>query len=86
MSYQVHLTTQAQKDLGEIPKVEKNKIKRKLFLLEKEIRIGKKLEGKLSNLFSLKAWPYRIIYLIDKKNEAWVTHIMHRKEVYTDYA
>lgn len=78
----VFLTTQAQKDLKEIPVMEIKKIKRKLLLLEKEPNNGKKLTGKLDNLFSLKAWPYRIIYLINEKQEVWIVHIMHRKEVY----
>jgi addiction module RelE/StbE family toxin len=80
--YKVFLTTQAEKDLKTLPKAEKNKIRKKLLLLEKEPFSGKKLSGKLANFYSLKVWPYRIIYIIDKEKEIWVVHIMHRQEGY----
>lgn len=79
---QVFFTTQAQKDISRLPKREINKIKRGLALLEQNSLAGKKLTGKLRDLYSLKAWPYRIIYLINKGKEVWIIHIMHRKEVY----
>lgn len=78
----VFLANQAQDDIAKLPKKEINKIKRKLGLLANDLFAGKKLTGKLHNLYSLKAWPYRIIYMINKKKEVWVVHIMHRKEVY----
>lgn len=80
--YKIFLTAQAQKDLKTLLKTEKNKIKKKLFLLEKEPFSGKKLSGKLINFYSLKVWPYRIIYLLNKEKEIWVVHIMHRQEGY----
>jgi len=78
----IFLTPQAQEDIKKIPKTEKNKIKKKLLLLEKEPFSGKKLMGKLKDLYSLKAWPYRIIYYLDKKNNCWLVHILHRQEAY----
>lgn len=79
----VFLTPQALKDFRKLPISEQNKIKKRLHLLETEIYSGKKLAGKLSELYSLRAWPYRILYLI-QANEVWVTHIAHRQGVYRD--
>lgn len=78
----LYLTPQAQKDIKEIPKNELIKIKRKLLLIEQRPYNGKKLVGRLTGLFSLRAWPYRIIYLINKKHEVWIVHVMHRQEGY----
>lgn len=77
----VYLTSQATKDIRKLPTAEQKKIKKRLQLLTSEIYAGKKLAGKLSNLYSLRAWPYRIIYLI-QAGEVWVVHIAHRQGVY----
>ena len=45
--------------------------------------IGKKLKGKFSGAFSLRVWPYRIIYTIDKsKITVIILDIGHRQGVY----
>lgn len=78
----VFLSEQALKDIKKLPKPEFSKIKRKLKILETLNHIGKKLSGKLSHLYSVLSWPYRIIYLINEEGEIWVAHIMHRKDLY----
>jgi mRNA interferase RelE/StbE len=46
---------------------------------------GKKLEGELKNCYSSRAWPYRIIYEIRKKELVIVViKIGHRQGVYND--
>ncbi|KKU46808.1 MAG: hypothetical protein UX62_C0007G0005 [Microgenomates group bacterium GW2011_GWA2_46_7] len=77
----VYITPQAQKDYKKLPSVEQKKIKKRLTLLETDVIAGKKLAGKLSEVYSLRAWPYRILYII-QNHEAWVTHISHRQGVY----
>lgn len=77
----VYIAPQAQKDFKKLPPVEQKKIKKRLTLLEIDPYAGKKLAGKLSEVYSLRAWPYRILYIIQDK-EAWVTHIAHRQGVY----
>lgn len=77
----VFIANQAEKDFDKLPSIEKKKIRKKLNLLENNPLTGKKLSGKLEGFYSLKAWPYRIIYFI-KKNEIWVIHILHRQEAY----
>ncbi len=79
----VYITPQAKKDFDKLPAREQKKIKKRLTLLESDVYAGKKLTGKLSELYSLRAWPYRILYLIQTK-EVWVTHIAHRQGVYRD--
>lgn len=76
------LSTQAIKDTKRIPEVEKRKIRKKLDTLETDPFIGKKLGGELAGYYSLKVWPYRIIYLIKKNGEVWITHILHRQGAY----
>ena len=66
-----------------MPKSEQIKIKKRLLVLEQNPKEGKKLSGKLLGIRSLKAWPYRIIYLIEeKKKQIFVVTIAHRQEVY----
>lgn len=77
----VFLTNQAHKDYQKLPLVEQKKIKKRLNLLETDVLAGKRLTGKLSELYSLRAWPYRILYII-QNSEVWVVHIAHRKDVY----
>ena len=77
----VFLTPQSLKDYKKLPGVEQKKIKKRLALLETNLYSGKRLAGKLGEVYSLRAWPYRILYIIQDK-EAWVTHIAHRQGIY----
>jgi len=72
---------QAIKQLKKIPTLEKKKIVRKLELLSKDPFTGKMLKGELEDLYSLRAWPYRIIYEVSK-NEITVLSISHRQSAY----
>ena len=77
----VYLTEQAQKDLKGIASVERFKIRKKLTALIYDSVSGKKLTGKLTGFYSVRVWPYRIIYILNK-NEMWIVHVKHRKEAY----
>lgn len=79
----VIVTPKATKQYEHLPKIAQKKIKNKIKLLENDIRIGKKLSGDLSELRSLRAWPYRIIYYINEgKDSVFVTSIAHRQGAY----
>ena len=79
----VIVTPQAVKQFKHLPSSEQTKIKKKLISLENNSLAGKKLSGELSELRSLKAWPYRIIYYIDQnKQSIFITSILHRQGVY----
>ena len=80
---QVILSKEAQKNYNHLSKVQQAKIKKKLIVLQQNPLLGKKLEGKLAGDRSLRVWPYRIIYSIDKKqDEILVSSILHRQGAY----
>ncbi len=79
---QVFLTPEAKKQHLRLSKVEQRKVEKRLVLLEDKPLSGKKLLGKYANLRSLRAWPYRIIYYINSRQEVWVVSILHRQGVY----
>jgi mRNA-degrading endonuclease RelE of RelBE toxin-antitoxin system len=80
---QVIITPRVLKQYNRFPKIEQEKIKKKLLLLEKYPQEGKKLSGEYSELRSFKAWPYRMIYFInDRQRKLFVVTIAHRQGVY----
>lgn len=79
----VFLSDEATKQYSKLTINDKSKIDKKLLLLESNPLEGKKLSGQLAGTRSLKAWPYRIIYFIDKsRNEIWIASILHRQGAY----
>jgi len=77
------ITPKAQRQYNLLSRTEQAKIKKKLVILENEPFAGKKLSGDLNGLRSLRAWPYRIIYFINKNQEIiYVVSIAHRQGVY----
>lgn len=77
----IELTQTAKKQLKKIPKPETAKVARKLISLQTSPYLGKKLEGKLKDRYSVRAWPYRIIYVINN-NTIIIDTIEHRQGVY----
>lgn len=79
----ITLSKTAQKELSKIPRNNQEKVAKKIDLLEKFPYLGKKLSGELKDKYSLRAWPYRIIYEVDKKLGAVnILRIVHRQGVY----
>lgn len=79
----VYLTSNTQKLYKNIRDVKvKLRIKRALFKLLQNPHAGKKLKGDLAGQYSLRIWPYRIIYYLKSRKDVIVTDIGHRKEVY----
>ena len=77
------ISEDARKQYKHLPEREQQKIRKKLTALSKNPYSGKKLEGKLKEKYSIRAWPYRIIYFINKaKNRIEVSSILHRQGVY----
>lgn len=77
----VIITDKAIKDLRKIPRIEQKKIQKKLGILREDIFCGKKLGRDLKKYYSLRAWPYRIIYEIIS-GKVWVVKIQHRQGAY----
>jgi len=79
----VVVTPKALRQYNHLPAPEQSKIKRKLLSLEQNPLEGKKLSGSLSEVRSLRAWPYRILYYIDgKAKKVFIVTIAHRQGVY----
>lgn len=80
---EVVLSKDAEKQYQHLVASKQKKIKRKLLLLTEEPFSGKQLRGELDEHFSLRAWPYRIIYKINRQEKrAEVSAILHRQGVY----
>lgn len=83
MANKLILAKSAQKQYNRLPPTEQKKISKKLFTLLDNPLSGKKLEGELIIYRSLRAWPYRIIYMFDEENnQVQVTYILHRQGAY----
>lgn len=77
---QLALSKNAEREYKKIPKRDQAKIKKKLASIEKDPYSGKKLGGELMSYYSVRAWPYRIIYKIDKEKKIiFVEKIQHRQ-------
>lgn len=75
------LSRTAEKEFSKLSKKDQKKIYKKLVFLKSDPKSGKKLVGKLKGFYSLRVWPYRIIYMI-KSKKVLVFHIAHRQGVY----
>lgn len=79
----VILSKNAHKQYLHLSKVEQIKVRKKLLLLEQNPLSGKLLAGELSGIRSLLAWPYRIIYEINRtEKRVEILKIAHRQGVY----
>jgi mRNA-degrading endonuclease RelE of RelBE toxin-antitoxin system len=79
----IELSAKAISNLRKLSNSEKKKIFKKLHLLENSPLEGKKLTGEFIGLFSLKAWPYRIIYqFLRIKKKVYIVTIEHRQGAY----
>ncbi len=76
------LSKSAEKNFSSLPKTEQKKVNRKLLALQKNPLAGKPLKGQFQGFYSLKAWPYRIIYTLNKPKNITVHKILHRQSVY----
>ncbi|MEK7470451.1 MAG: type II toxin-antitoxin system RelE/ParE family toxin [Patescibacteria group bacterium] len=77
----VLLKKRAEKDLLKLEKGVRDRVTKKLIDLGIDPLIGKALQGEYSGYFSLRSWPYRIIYRIGK-NEITIHTIKHRQGSY----
>ncbi len=83
MVYELLLKPKVQKELNKLADRERNKITLILYVIAKDPFLGKKLEGELKGYYSVRAWPYRIVYEIRKKELVIVViKIGHRQGVY----
>ncbi len=81
--FDVFLKPKAQKQFDALPVRDREKVFNALEGLREDPFAGKKLQGELYGLYSLRVWPYRIIYTIEKRMIiVTVVAIGQRKDVY----
>lgn len=78
----VILKRKAEKALLKLPKREQDKIRKKLHDLAESPLIGKPLRGEYQGCYSLRAWPYRILYRFCDDIGVEVFSIAHRQGAY----
>lgn len=82
---QLVLTKDSEKEFSKLPKSEQKKIIKKLRSIELNPLSGKPLAGELRGNYTVRAWPYRIIYEFKKKDSVvLINKIQHRQSVYKD--
>lgn len=83
MQFKIVYKEKALKDLKRIPEQFKRRIFGIIENLKENPYMGKKLQGEFSGLFSLRVWPYRVIYQINKTEiVVIILHVAHRQGVY----
>lgn len=81
--YRVALAKKAKKELARLSKRQQQRVDTALVSLSGNPYAGKKLSGIYKGYYSLRVWPYRIIYSIKKKQLlVIVVRIGHRQGVY----
>ena len=83
MSYRVLYTQEAARQIGELDKPIKERIRKSIIRLSEHPELGKRLTGLLSDRWSYRAGDWRILYKI--RNLELVVLILtvgHRREVY----
>ena len=81
--FAVLLNKAALKQLARIPDEYRERIRAALRSLATDPFAGKKLEGRYGGRYTLRVWPYRIIYTIEKKVLlVTVVAVGHRQGVY----
>ena len=81
--YIVILKKRAAKQHAKLSKDDQERVVAALDELRENPFTGKKLDGEQAGLWSVRVWPYRIIYMIDKNIvTVTVVAIGQRKDVY----
>jgi len=81
--YGVYFTRSARKEVDALEDKYQDKVTRIIDSLAHDPSQGKKLQGELNCQYSVRAWPFRIVYEIRKKElYIVVLSVGHRKDVY----
>ena len=83
MAFILILKPRAKKELANLEDADRIRARVVLEAILKNPFLGKKLSGELPNQYSMRAWPFRIVYEIRKKELIiLVLRIRHRKDAY----
>ncbi|MEK7563278.1 MAG: type II toxin-antitoxin system RelE/ParE family toxin [Patescibacteria group bacterium] len=85
--YSIITTKKAHKELLQLPKRDRHRIERAIDHLKEEPYAGKHMHGNRKGMFSLRVWPYRVIYTIRHEIiTVTIISIGHRKDIYKKIA
>ena len=83
MVYRIILKPSAKKELNKLPEKDQYRVLAIIPTLANNPYSGKKLAGPAKGLYSLRVWPYRIIYEANKQTiTIFIIRIGHRQGVY----
>lgn len=83
MEYRIEIPKRVQKELERLPHKFQERIVAKLYMLATDPSLGKRLQGEFQGLYTVRVWPYRIIYEIKRKEiVVLVLKVAHGKSVY----
>ena len=77
------ISKRAHRQLKKLPQKTKDRVSVVIDKLAENPFQGKKLEGQRKGSYSVRMWPYRIIYRIHKKQVLiYIIDIGHRRDIY----
>ncbi|MDD5026096.1 MAG: type II toxin-antitoxin system RelE/ParE family toxin [Candidatus Peribacteraceae bacterium] len=81
--YAVVLKKRAEKDIAALRRKDQQRVLSALDVLRENPFAGKRLQGEYEGAWSLRIWPYRIIYVIHRRAVTVVVlRVGHRQGVY----
>ncbi len=81
--YQLTLLRRAVKDCDALTQKDRVRVDEIFAGLLIDPYVGKKLCGVFAGCYALRAWPNRIIYIINKnKKRIFIVRVGHRKDIY----
>ena len=83
MKYRVVLVQSAQKEFNKAPRNIQEKVLLVFGALETNPYSGKPLRGEYAGVWTMRAWPFRVIYeIIEAALVVTVIRVRHRKDAY----
>ena len=83
MAIQIVYKQEAIRHLKRIGNADKKKAKKKVLSLLSDPLAGKLLKGEFSGVYSLRAWPLRILYIFNPKTKTIIIQtVEYRGQVY----
>jgi mRNA interferase RelE/StbE len=81
--YRIEIEPRARKEIRRLPIKDQDRVFAVFEELSKSPFSGKKLGGVHDGVYSLRVWPYRILYTIDRQVVlVTIVRVAHRKDAY----
>jgi len=83
VTYRIIIDSQARKDMKKLSADIQRRVSAAIDILRENPFAGKRLKGDLIGLWTLRVWPYRILYIVERKIiTVTVLEVAHRQGVY----